>query len=1675
MGVRLSSGLCLAVVYVCLATSVHGIWLEASSAESTADAPAPAAAVYNLRVISDASPDLTDFDSFLQSTTSRWETPEQKVWALFYWAHILKRQTAPIVLHGLEVTDPIRNFGDYGFTMCSTITGINQSLYEALGLRHQYWDICNHTVSQVEWDGRFHMIDSSMSHLVTTDDGVTLASLQEAAADSARLVKERSLYSTSPNGFLTGTDASRSLPDVVNPTTGTVSNGFGDAFCATGLKYRDYYYNWDRGHRYVLNLREDESYTRYYRRLGSGPEYWVGTENVNVPDPTNKKELDSTDRFGLRGNGRWTFTPKLTADGWAAAAYRSANIVAAGGGLQPAVAGAVAEVIYKVQAANAITSQQVRAEFSRMDAAAQATIAVSLNHGLTWRDVATLGAETGFAVPLAANLRDEVSAAYETLVRVQMTAPAGSVDTIRLTGLTIETITQVNAKALPKLNVGRNEIFLTLGEQSDTMSLWPELRGDYWKNDVYDSRNIASQSVSVPRKYTALAYPAVLNQDAYLVYRMDAPTDISSAVYGGRLHNYSSGSYIEFQHSFDLGATWVRSYRLTDIKKPYDVLHYETITDVPAGVRTILFKYVIHNTNTTTARASGLYSARMEVHHGRGTPVAKPVDVTLRWKEVGANRLLTERSHRQRINEFPFKYVINVGGSDHPVMESMRLSLADDTDATPFGYSDGVDAGGEKYVYRKQIDGANLAKERAYTVSRAPSGFQGSMPATNTTILTDGVVGAPATGGNAYWWGQCWTSGAEVALQVDLGQVQSVGAVRAHLFGYPFWDALKGQVQDRVEILTSPDGITFTSQGLLNTSLWKKDIPINHMLQDDEKATAWNFGLIFPAAVNARYVKYRVTPKRSLCISELQVLDRIETAPFDIRIAPPAVFNIPVPPPNVAPTVTLTAPANGTAVDAPATVTVSADASDTDGSVSRVEFFANGALIGERTEAPWSIVWADVAAGTYTLTARAIDDRGESATSTGTTLIVNTPAPPIDAPPVVTITAPASGTTADAPATIAIDAEATDIDGVITRVEFFANGALIGERTAAPWSMVWSSVPEGTYALTARAVDDRGEASTSTDVVVRVNAPPPPPNVPPAVSITAPAADVTVDAPASMTVEAHASDTDGSVTRVEFFANDVAIGERTEAPWSITWADVGEGTYTLTARATDDRGDPTTSAAVHVTVVMPPSDPPPPIATKEVVLYAKDAAVGGGWAVTPDTTAAGGARLQNPNAGAARVSAPLASPTAYFEMPFTAYAGVGYRLWIRGKAISNYWGNDAVFVQFDDAVTQAGAPVYRIGTTSGTTYQLEDCSNCGLSGWGWQDNAYNTTPGSVGPLIYFATTGQHTLRVQVREDGLGIDQIVLSAERFLTTAPGAVKNDTTILPLTDARANKPPSISLTAPLASSVWTAPATITVEAAAADQDGVVTRVEFFANGMPIGARTSAPWSIAWKDVSAGTYAMTARATDDRGAMTTSAELSVSVGTPTPTLPGTKEVVLYARDGVIAAGWTVTTDATAAGGARMQNPNAGAAKVSGPQAAPSAYFQMSFTAQAGIGYRLWMRGKATSNSWANDAVYVQFDGSVDQAGAPVYRIGTTSGTSVQIEDCVNCGLSGWGWQDNGYGNTAGMLGPLVYFATSGPQTLRVQVREDGLGIDQIVLSAERFLQTAPGATKNDTTIVLR
>lgn len=181
------------------------------------------------------------------------------------------------------------------------------------------------------------------------------------------------------------------------------------------------------------------------------------------------------------------------------------------------------------------------------------------------------------------------------------------------------------------------------------------------------------------------------------------------------------------------------------------------------------------------------------------------------------------------------------------------------------------------------------------------------------------------------------------------------------------------------------------------------------------------------------------------------------------------------------PTVSITAPTQNANFTPPASITVSAAAADSDGSVSKVEFFANGNAIGTATSAPFSINWVNVTAGTYNLTARATDDLGVQTTSAAVPIVVNTS-------PSITLTSPSPSTTFRAPANITLTAQASDNDGTLASVSFYNGSTLITTITTPPYTFNWTGVPQGAYTLTAAATDNVGATTISSPVVATVNA-----------------------------------------------------------------------------------------------------------------------------------------------------------------------------------------------------------------------------------------------------------------------------------------------------------------------------------------------------------------------------------------------------------------------------------------------------------------------------------------------------------------------------------------------------------------------------------------------------------
>ncbi len=471
----------------------------------------------------------------------------------------------------------------------------------------------------------------------------------------------------------------------------------------------------------------------------------------------------------------------------------------------------------------------------------------------------------------------------------------------------------------------------------------------------------------------------------------------------------------------------------------------------------------------------------------------------------------------------------------------------------------------------------------------------------------------------------------------------------------------------------------------------------------------------------------------------------------------PVTFSVSLP--NVSPSVALTAPASGAVYStAPAAIVLNASASDSDGTISKIEFYNGTTLLGTDTASPYTWTWNSVPAGTYSLKARAYDNKGATTDSSVATVRVN-------AAPTVSLTSPAAGAVVNAPGPVSLAAAAHDGDGSISQVRFYANGALLGNGTlsGSSYTFSWSGVAAGAYLLTAQATDSNGAVTTSAPVSVTVNALP-------TTSLTSPAnGTVYANAPASVALAANASDSDGSISKVEFWSGGTLLGTDTAAPYAFTWNAVPAGSYSLTARAFDNRGAMSNSLPISVRVNTAPT-----------------------------------------------VS--IASPTNGSNVSALMTATLS-------AAAADIDGSVAQVQFYADTILLGTA------TKSGSSYI-----------YAWQNV----------PL------GSHSLTAKATDN-----------DGVVTTSTAVNVNATTA-----------PVIGISTPANGALFNGvPATITLTASATDSGGTITKVEYFNGAASIGSASAPPYTVAWAGVPSGTYSVTARATDNHAASTTSSPVSVVV----------------------------------------------------------------------------------------------------------------------------------------------------------------------------------------------------
>jgi len=279
---------------------------------------------------------------------------------------------------------------------------------------------------------------------------------------------------------------------------------------------------------------------------------------------------------------------------------------------------------------------------------------------------------------------------------------------------------------------------------------------------------------------------------------------------------------------------------------------------------------------------------------------------------------------------------------------------------------------------------------------------------------------------------------------------------------------------------------------------------------------------------------------------------------------------------NTPVSVVLVAPANGAGFPV-GNIALSATVAGDPVPVARVEFSANGVVVGSASTTPYNVVWPNTKPGRYQISARAIDAFGVAGESAKSTILVS------NVVPVVKLTAPAEGAKSSVKDAIQFAATATDATSPINRVDFYVDHKLVGISSNAPYQFLWAKPTPGSHSLIARAYDNAGAAANSPTVNFTVT------NLPPKVVLVSPVKGQVVTLPAIVELTANPTPGDAPIVFVNFWADYKLVGTATNPPYTVKWTNPPVGAYAVSAHVKDAVGAVTVSDTVVFQVIKGPA------------------------------------------------------------------------------------------------------------------------------------------------------------------------------------------------------------------------------------------------------------------------------------------------------------------------------------------------------------------------------------------------------------------------------------------------------------------------------------------------------
>ncbi len=622
--------------------------IAAATVGTSAEQAAPPAIVSHVLVLSQHIEDVSSLDAWRKSMIGDGLTDEQQ--AKRVWETVVKfrHQSLPpdelLIQDGVHAHDFIKMAHVYGWGQCCCASSHVEQLARHIGLPARGWGLNNHSVPEIQYDGRWHMFDASLVNWYVLDDGKTVAGVEELMADPQGRVNQKTSPFVNDRGWYPANthQVQNSPASYVKPAEGR------------GPFLFDYGYS--QGYELNVQLREGERLVRNWSNKGMHPNQAEGGEAWHIAAKVGEGDLAYAPKYGdiapgRIGNGTHTYEPSLGTRGFIASTLSAQNV-------------ATTEHDRKKPALHIVADAKPASVVIRMPSSylylggsldlgavvgkgGAVKVSFSDNNGLDWREIADISASGAQTI----DLKPLCHRRYDYRLKFDLSGAGTGLDRLAVSHDVLH-----SQRPLPALKQGANAITFSAGAQEGRITIEGSVDpGVKPRQLVYTDFHPVVENLA--------GAPLFMNAGTgSITYPITTPGDLTRIEMGGAYRARGVGEGFDYQVSWDDGKSWATFGRAEGPCAGSS--HYATLRDVPKGTRSALVRYLGNQNNTL-----GFFHMAINAHYAEPAGGFRPVKVTYRWDENGQEK---EDVHvAQKAGE---TYSITCASA--PTMKSLTVELA---------------------------------------------------------------------------------------------------------------------------------------------------------------------------------------------------------------------------------------------------------------------------------------------------------------------------------------------------------------------------------------------------------------------------------------------------------------------------------------------------------------------------------------------------------------------------------------------------------------------------------------------------------------------------------------------------------------------------------------------------------------------------------------------------------------------------------------------------------------------------------------------------------------------------------------------------------------------------------------------------------------------------------------